>query len=86
MSGGRFNYDQYRIEQIADSIQEYLDQQGKEIPEDERWGMSSTTYEVYPEAIQARMKEAVAILRRAYVYAHRIDWYLSGDDGDETFL
>jgi hypothetical protein len=26
------------------------------------------------------------VLRKAAVYAQRVDWLLSGDDGEETFL
>ena len=32
------------------------------------------------------MKEAVNALRIAQEYAQRVDWLLSGDDGEETFL
>lgn len=32
------------------------------------------------------MKEAVKALRVAQVYAQRVDWLLSGDDGEESFL
>ena len=28
---------------------------------------------------------ALAILKKAYVYAQRIDWLLSDDDGEESF-
>lgn len=30
-------------------------------------------------------KTAIELLRKAAVYAQRIDWLLSGDDGEETF-
>ena len=30
------------------------------------------------------MQDAVKILRKAAIYAQRIDWFLSGDDGEET--
>jgi hypothetical protein len=33
----------------------------------------------------AEFQTAVDLLRRAHIYAHRIDWLLSGDDGEETF-
>jgi hypothetical protein len=32
------------------------------------------------------MKEAVKALKIAQVYAQRVDWLLSGDDGEESFL
>lgn len=33
-----------------------------------------------------RFKLAVKYLKIAEVYTHRIDWLLSGDDGEESFL
>ena len=39
----------------------------------------------YSEATMEEFKSAVTILRSAYIYAHRIDWLVSGDDGEETF-
>ena len=42
----------------------------------------------YPEWTEATLREfeaAVRCLRRAAVYAQRIDWLLSGDDGEEEF-
>lgn len=57
------------------------------------WG--ADYYKEYPEALNhyeypieviEKFKEAVDILRKAEIYAHRVDWLLSGDDGEDTFL
>ena len=32
------------------------------------------------------MKEGLDIIRKAFVYAQRIDYLLSGDDGEKSFL
>lgn len=32
------------------------------------------------------MRDGVEALKTAYVYAQRIDWFLSGDDGEESFV
>ena len=82
MSGGYFNYDQYRIGQIADDIQllicnndsTELNQYGDCIGQ----GHS-------PEIIQ-QFRDAVVALRRAQIYAQRIDWLISSDDGPNSFL
>jgi hypothetical protein len=37
-----------------------------------------------PETI-AEFEKAVKALKLAYVYAQRIDWLLSGDDGEDSF-
>ena len=40
----------------------------------------------YPQKIIIQFKIAVVMLRQAEVYAHRIDWLLSGDDSEESFM
>ena len=93
MSGGHFDYEQYHITTIADSIQAELDKQGKEIPREDRWH-DDDWYKKYPddkfystlsEETQKEFKNAIHYLRIAAVYAQRIDWFLSGDDGEENF-
>ena len=39
----------------------------------------------YSEETIAEFKRGLDILRKAYVYAQRIDWLLSGDDGEDSF-
>ena len=94
MSGGHFDYKQYQISEIADLIERELNKQGKTKPKDEISGNeefynknpNEKIYYTYPKEIQDKMREAVKILKIANIYVHRIDWLLSGDDGEETFL
>lgn len=94
MSGGHFNYNQHLIREIADRIQKELDRQGKKKSDRDLYFTSEyyneyqeeTLYRVYPQEIQDKMREAVNYLKIAYVYAHRTDWFLSGDDGDESYI
>jgi hypothetical protein len=39
----------------------------------------------YSNETHNRFLEAVILLRRAAISVNRIDWLLSGDDGEETF-
>lgn len=39
----------------------------------------------YTEETFQEFRNGIAALRRAYVYAQRIDWLLSGDDDEESF-
>lgn len=79
MSGGRFDYLQYRIAEIADAIeQEILDNDKK--PEKEWEHSNNFSRETLDE-----FYNGVNLLRLAQVYAQRIDWLLSGDDGEKTF-
>lgn len=94
MSGGAFNYKQYEINDIIKSIQDELEIQGKPKP-DINDAYRREFYEKYPEdkyypilpkEIQREFKKGIKALKVAQVYAHRIDWFLSGDDGEDSFL
>ena len=94
MSGGHFEYNQYKIGYIADEIQTELDKMGKEILESElmnspNWHKQypeKKFYPVYPDEIVKELKNAIKSLRIAEIYANRVDWYLSGDDSEEHFI
>lgn len=94
MSGGHFNYNQYHIDQIAEDIEEHLESMGKEREDvdDPTWREyyskypEERTYPVESEQVQERMRQAIRALKIAKIYAQRVDWYLSGDDGEENFL
>jgi hypothetical protein len=100
MSGGHFDYSQYKIQEIADSVEQEIINNGrlktkKELKEEDRWYNrddeyyqkypEELSYHSYPEDIIEKFKEAVYILRKACIYAQRIDWFLSGDDGEDSF-
>ena len=40
----------------------------------------------YKDEVVEKMKEGLNIIRKAYVYAKRTDYLLSGDDGEASFL
>lgn len=81
MSGGYFDYDQYRLEDIADSIGRVIRSNDDEC--EEGWELKGANY---PPEIIERFKETEHTLRQAREMVHRVDWLLSGDDGEESFL
>jgi acid stress-induced BolA-like protein IbaG/YrbA len=82
MSGGHFNYKQYDIGHIADEVEQIIiDNDSTE--EDEYGDIEG--YHFTPEIID-EFKQGLKILRQAQVYAQRIDWLVSGDDGLDSFL
>ena len=98
MSGGAFDYKQYNISVIADEVEQVIERSGrpktKEELKDESWGRDGSWYEKYPEDLNhykysdeviVEFKKGLDILRKAYVYAQRIDWLISCDDGEESF-
>ena len=98
MSGGKFNYDQHRIRYMAEIVEHYIEQNGRpktrEELKDEGWREpdwykrypEDLNHYKYPDEVIEKFKEAVIILNKASIYAHRIDYLLSGDDGEESFL
>ena len=78
MSGGHFNYDQYRIRTIAETIRSIIDNNTKK----DQWGYAGN----YNEETLKYFERAIEILKIAEVYTQRIDWLVSGDDGEETFM
>jgi hypothetical protein len=97
MSGGKFDHKQYQINDIADTIEREINKSGRrktkeEIKNDwhdEEWYKmypEDLCFYKYPDEVIDEFKNGVNILRKAAIYAHRIDYLLSGDDGNESFL
>lgn len=94
MSGGHFDNKQWHIGNIADGIEQEVITSGKPIPKQnwdyhERQEYFETHKQpmnyAYPESVLRRMEEAVYALKRAYIYAQRVDYLLCADDGEESF-
>lgn len=81
MSGGHFDYNQYRIDQIAEDIAQIIRNNKNE--ELDEWGSKKGYF--FPDEVIEEFKKAVQILDTAYVYVQRIDYLLSGDDGEDSF-
>ena len=103
MSGGYFDYYQFRIKSIINSIEELIERNGRAKTHEELTNGYSFVgdtnykeyYEKYPEEkfwhkysdeVIEEFKIAVEFLRTAYVYAQRIDWLVSNDDDEDSFL
>ena len=75
MSGGRFDYNQHKLQYLAEDIQEIIERNNPLNPGDSH----------APEII-ARYKEAAYNLERVFQMVQRIDWLESCDDGPESFM
>jgi hypothetical protein len=71
MSGGRFDYLQSRYE-WEDAL-EVIESHIKDNPDE------------YTEETLKRFKIGFELIKKAQIYLKRIDYLLSGDDGEETF-
>lgn len=90
MSGGYFGYKQNAINEFAEALQEYILKCDMKMQktwgyEDENGNTILYRYEESEEVLN-EFRKGLKILRQAYVYAQRIDWLLSDDDSDESFL
>jgi hypothetical protein len=74
MSGGYFKYEQFKLHQIADDIEQLV------VENDE----TEWDYKFKPETI-FELNEAVKLLRKAYIYVQRIDYLVSSDDSEANF-
>jgi hypothetical protein len=81
MSGGHFDYKQWEISNIADEVEQLILTNDSE--EKDEWG-DRKGYHYTPETIE-EFKKGLVLLRQAYVYAQRIDWLVSADDGEDSF-
>lgn len=98
MSGGHWDYIQYRFTEIIEDTQSLIDKNGKEKTSEEmrserNW--DPDWYEKYPEdkfhtkysdETIEHFKNALKNIKTSQIYIQRMDWLLSGDDGEDSFL
>ena len=81
MSGGHFDYNQYKIGYIADEVDQLIrDNDSQEL---NAWG--DPKGRAFSAATIAEFHRALVLLRQAQIYAQRIDWLVSGDDSEDSF-
>ena len=81
MSGGRFDYVQFRFGEIVESIRSTI--ANNESDDKNEWG--DTIGCRLPPDIIAKLAETADALERAEKMVTRVDWLLSGDDGEDSF-
>ena len=93
MSGGRWDYIQYRLTEPIEDIDRLIEINGKEKTEqeikDDTWypGHEPERFHYkYPDEVIDEFKRGLLIIEQAQIYLQRLDWLLSSDDGEESFL
>ena len=81
MSGGYFDYAQFRFGEIVESIRSEI--ANNDSTEKDDWGYDKGCH--FPSDIIAKFKETADTVERAEKMVTRVDWLLSGDDGENTF-
>ena len=69
MSGGYWDYGQYKINDIIDDLIK----------------IDSNATEIMDERMKLNLSKLIHSLEIASVHMQRLDWYLSGDDGSDTY-
>ena len=77
MSGGHFDYNQFRINDIVESIERLIQNNNKT----DEYGLC----ENFTKKTIGKFKKTQKALKKAEAMATRIDWLVSGDDGENDF-
>jgi hypothetical protein len=83
MSGGHWDYADRFLHDAVEDIERMIETNRDETVN--QWGDIQRGRH-YSDEVLARLREAVAVMRAAATYWHRIDYLVSGDDGEEQFL
>lgn len=98
MSGGTWDYLQYRYTDVIEDIEKLIRDNGRlKTPEElkeESWGEpdwyekypEDKYYHKYPDEVIERFKEGLKVVKKAQVYMQRLDYLIAGDDREESFL
>lgn len=81
MSGGHFNYNFYNLYDVADELSHLIKTNGSN--ELNEYGDKVGRH--YTEETLTHFKAAEILCHMTRVYLHRIDYLLSGDDGEKSF-
>jgi hypothetical protein len=81
MSGGHFNYIQYKLEDIAEELENII----VENDSDELNEYGDRIGKNYSEETIDEFMNAIVFLKLCETYIQRIDYLLSGDDGEDSF-
>ena len=84
MSGGAFEYKQYKIQDLIENMENLLVRLDKE-PIDSFECDSLKNYIDDKDSFKKIVEKNIDLLKKSYIYTKRLDWFISGDDGEETF-
>jgi hypothetical protein len=77
MSGGAFDYVQFRLLEIEEGIKSEIEK--NDIPNE--WGEANN----FSKETLKKFQETIETVRKARLMSTRVDWLLSGDDGEDSF-
>jgi hypothetical protein len=81
MSGGHYDYAYGRVRDLADAIYSDVQKHSKTFIDD--YGETVTAF---PQAVLDAMRRCAAALEAAATAARDVEWLMSGDYGEDSFL
>lgn len=81
MSGGHYDYAYGRVRDLADAIYGDVEKHSKAFTDD--YGETITAF---PQAVLDAMRRCAAALEDAATAARDVEWLMSGDYGEDSFL
>jgi len=86
MSGGHFDgWSHYRLEEISEEIKSRIKTENIEVTNENGEFLGTMEKSEYSADTNHELLNAINIIQQASIYIKRIDWLLSGDDGEESF-
>ncbi len=76
MSGGYFDYVQFRLEDTKEKIESLIQNNHLEIHAEENYSEESIKI----------FKDAKLIIEKAILYIHEIDYFIEGDNSEESMI
>ncbi len=85
MSGGHWDYLQFRFSQVIEELTDIIDWNGqKRAWKTNDW--DSDYHDDYPEEVIQKFKEARLSIAEAQEHMQRLDWLFSCDDDEKSYL
>ena len=85
MSGGTFEYKQYTLKYLIEEMEDLLERLNKEPLEDNWESDSLKNYVKNKQVFKDIVNKNIKLLKESYIYTQRLDWFIAGDDGEESF-
>lgn len=93
MSGGKLEYSRYRLEEIINTIENEINNNEKppyDNPDNEWDRLENERFYAeggyrWESKTINEFKKGIKLIKMADIYMHRMDYLLSGDDGEDNF-
>lgn len=91
MSGGHWDYFQYRLEEVVDDLKMAINNNGKKITAEEaEWlcplEKEDSFHREFSKETLEGFRKVIETVSKAHLYINSVDRLMSGDDGEDDFI